>query len=54
MSGLAQRLNNQVSSGVTQDLVRKEAIEWNEREKRKHSIILKGLTATTVEKATAE
>lgn len=54
MSGLAQRLDNQASSDVTQDLVRKEVIEWNEREKRKHSIILKGLTATTVEEATAE
>lgn len=43
MSGLAQRLDNQVSSNVTQDLIRKEIIEPNERYKHKHSIILKGL-----------
>ena len=54
MSGLGQRLDSVNTTHVTQDAIRKEVIEVHEREKRKHSIILKGLTANTCQEASNE
>ena len=54
MPGSAQRLDSVNTTHVTQDAIRKEAIEVHEREKCKRSIILKYLTANTCEEASNE